>query len=201
MHIPKYALFYDNHTMPTCPDVGHGFDVEHFVNRIHKCGVDYLTFHARCNLGMSYYDTNIGIKHPSLQYDLFGSIAELCNKKEIAITAYLNAGISSAEGLEHPEWNRVSLDGRIRAENRIDPYVRTMCFNSGYHEHLVAMVIEIAEKYNISGFFLDCFGWPACTCDNCIREMKGLGINWEDPKEVRLFGKMSALRLATEFVE
>ena len=22
MHQPKYCLFYDNHTMPACPDVG-----------------------------------------------------------------------------------------------------------------------------------------------------------------------------------
>src|SRR5690554_7437232 len=65
MHQPKYCLFYDNHTMPAIPDVGENFDVEAFTDRIKDCGVDYLTFHARCNLGMAYYDTKIGIKHPS----------------------------------------------------------------------------------------------------------------------------------------
>ena len=75
MHQPKYSLFYDFQTMPACPDAGRNFDVEHFTDRIKACGVDYLTFHARCNLGMAYYDTKIGIRHPSLQHDLFGGIA------------------------------------------------------------------------------------------------------------------------------
>ena len=74
MHQPKYCLFYDNHTMPAIPDVGESFDVEAFTDRIKDCGVDYLTFHARCNLGMAYYDTKIGIKHPSLKYDLVWQI-------------------------------------------------------------------------------------------------------------------------------
>ena len=54
MHQPKYCLFYDNHTMPACPDVGENFDAELFTDRIKSCGVDYLTFHARCNMGMAY---------------------------------------------------------------------------------------------------------------------------------------------------
>ena len=33
MHQPKYCLFYDNHTMPACPDVGENFDVETFIDR------------------------------------------------------------------------------------------------------------------------------------------------------------------------
>ena len=37
---PKYCLFYDNHTMPACPDVGENFDVEAFTDRIKRCGVD-----------------------------------------------------------------------------------------------------------------------------------------------------------------
>ena len=53
---------------------------------------------------MAYYDTKIGIKHPSLKYDLFGKLAEACQRKDIALIAYLNGGISSAEGVLHREW-------------------------------------------------------------------------------------------------
>ena len=57
IHEPGYCLFYDNHTMPALPDVGENFDAELFTDRLKDCGVDYLTFHARCNLGMAYYNT------------------------------------------------------------------------------------------------------------------------------------------------
>ena len=79
MHQVKYGLFYDNHTHMENPDVGKDFDPEYFIDQIKRCGVDYLAFHARCNVGMAYYDTKIGIKHPSLTYDLFGKLAELAD--------------------------------------------------------------------------------------------------------------------------
>jgi len=201
VHQPKYALFYDNHTMPHCPDVGKGFDVEHFTDRIKACGVDYLTFHARCNLGMAYYDTSIGTKHPSLEYDLFGRLADACQRKDIALTAYLNAGISSAEGVAHPEWVRLPFDGHAYPEERMTPYVRTMCFNSGYRQHLVSMVDEIARKYPVAGFFIDCIGSPDCVCPICIREMKERSIDWRDKQAVREFGKLASKRLAIDIAQ
>ena len=198
IHQPKYCLFYDNHTMPACPDVGENFDVEAFTDRIKKCGVDYLTFHARCNLGMAYYDTKIGIKHPSLKYDLFGKLAEACQRKGIALTAYLNAGISSAEGVLHREWTTLAFDGREYRDPRFTPYVRTMCYNSPYRDHLIAMVEEIANKYPVSGFFIDCLQNFYCVCPICVKEMKDRGIDYNNREEVGKFSIFSALRLAKD---
>jgi len=64
MHKVKYGLFFDNHTQMENPDVGKNFDPEYFTDQLLSCGVDYLGFHARCNVGMAYYDTAIGIRHP-----------------------------------------------------------------------------------------------------------------------------------------
>ena len=72
MHIPKFAVFYDFHTMPACPDVGAGFDCDAAAEQLKRCGADFTIFAARCNLGMAYYDTKTGIRHPALKYDLFG---------------------------------------------------------------------------------------------------------------------------------
>lgn len=201
MHQPKYCLFYDNHTMKACPDVGAGFDVEEFTDRIAACGVDYLTFHARCNQGFAYYDTEIGIKHPSLEYDLFGKLAESSQRKGIALTAYLNGGISSEEGLRHREWTTLGFDGREYREDRINPYVRTMCYNSPYRDHLIAMVKEIALKYPVAGFFIDCLAPYKCICPTCVKEMKERGIDWSDEKEVEKFSEFSMLRLSKDIAE
>ena len=198
MHKPKYCLFYDNHTMPACPDVGENFDAEAFTDRIKRAGVDYLTFHARCNLGMAYYDTKIGIKHPSLKYDMFGKLADACKRKNIALTAYLNGGISSAEGVLHRDWTTLTFDGREYPENRITPYVRTMCYNSPYRDHLIAMVEEIANNYPVSGFFIDCLQNFSCVCPICVKEMKEKGIDFSNREAVGKFSEFSALRLAKD---
>ena len=198
LHNPKYCLFYDNHTMPACPDVGENFDAEAFTDRIKWCGVDYLTFHARCNLGMAYYDTKIGIKHPSLKYDLFGELADACQRKGIALPAYLNGGISSAEGVLHRDWTTIAFDGREYRDPHFTPYVRTMCYNSPYRDHLIAMVEEIANNYPVSGFFIDCLQRFYCTCPICIKEMKERGIDYTNKKAVGEFSDFSALRLAND---
>jgi len=201
IHQPKYCLFYDNHTMPAIPDMGENFDVEQFTDRIKDCGVDYLTFHARCNLGNAYYNTKIGTRHPSLKYDLFGQLSEACSRKGIALTAYLNGGISSSEGLAHREWTTLYFDGRELREPRFTPYVRTMCYNTPYRDHLIAMVKEIAENYPVSGFFIDCLQNFPCVCPVCIKEMKKRGIDYTNREEVVKFAEFSALRLAKDIYD
>ncbi|MFA6102715.1 MAG: hypothetical protein WCV67_05085 [Victivallaceae bacterium] len=201
MHNPKYCLFYDNHTMPACPDVGENFDAELFTDRIKACGVDYLTFHARCNMGMAYYDTKIGIRHPSLKYDMFGRLAEACQRKDIALTAYLNGGISNEEGLRHREWTTLLFDGREYREPRLTPYVRTMCYNSPYRDHLIAMVKEIARNYPVAGFFIDCLAGYPCVCPTCVKEMKERGIDWKVESEVVKFSEFSVLRLSRDIAQ
>ena len=198
---PKYCLFYDNHTMPAIPDVGETFDADAFTDRIKDCGVGYLTFHARCNQGMAYYNTKIGIKHPSLKYDLFSHLADACQQKGIALIAYIHVGISSAEGLLHREWTTLSFDGRAYRNPPFTPYVRTMCFNSPYRNHLIAMVKEIGNNYPISGFFFDGLQEFNCICPVCVKEMKHQGINYNDEKEVSKFSEYSALKLAKDLAE
>jgi hypothetical protein len=198
MYDPKYCLFYDNNTMSAFPGVGEAFDVEAFTDRIKRCGVDYLTFHARCDQGMAYYYTKTGTRHPSLKYDLFGKLAESCKRKGIALTAYFNGGISSDEGLHHREWTTLSFDGRGYREPRFTPYVRTMCYNTPYRDHLIEMVKEIAENYPISGIFIDCMGSYPCICPVCVKEMKERGIDWNDLEEVTRFSEFSLTRLSKD---
>ncbi|NLO01333.1 MAG: hypothetical protein GX126_03290, partial [Bacteroidales bacterium] len=201
MYEPKYCLFYDNHTMQACPDVGETFDAEVFTDRIKACGVDYLTFHARCNQGMAYYDTKIGIKHPSLKYDLFGSLANACLKRDIALMAYIHCGISSAEGLQHRDWTTLSFDGRAYRNPPFTPYVRTMCYNSPYRDRVIAMVKEIADNYPVAGFFFDGLQEFNCVCPICVKEMKEKGIDYNNINEVEKFSEFSALRLAKDIAK
>ena len=77
----KYGLFYDFHTPTTIPDVGAKFDVEAFTDQVKSCGVDFLTWHARCNQGNAYYNTKLGLRHPSLRFDLIRELGESCRRR------------------------------------------------------------------------------------------------------------------------
>ncbi|WP_147372289.1 alpha-amylase family protein, partial [Mariniphaga sediminis] len=198
IHQPRYCLFFDNHTMPAIPDVGKNFDVEAFTDRIKDCGVDYLIFSIRCNQGMAYYDTKMGIKHPSLEYDLLGRLAKSCQQKEIALLAYFHAGLSSAEGLQHRDWTTLSFDGWEYREPRFTPYVRTMCYNSPYRDHLIGMIEEVAGNYPVSGIFIDGLQDFGCICPICVKEMKERGVDYSNREEVGKFSHFSIHRLAED---
>ena len=115
MFKPKYSMFFDMHTMQKCPDVGHNFDAADFASELHKAGVELVGFHAKCNQGFCYFDTQKGIRHPSLRpgHDLFGDVVRECNKLGIQVSAYFNCGLSYENALEHTDWCRIGLDGNI----------------------------------------------------------------------------------------
>lgn len=195
-HDPKYSLFFDNHTMQACPDVGAEFDAEEFVGRIADCGVDFVTFHARCNQGFAYYDTTIGTRHPSLKGDMFGQFVRACKERGIAVSAYFNVGISSEEALRHPDWATLYPDGRIYQEPFLRPDVRTMCYNSPYRNHLLEMIQEVATNYPVKGFFLDCLYSYRCVCPKCLALMQEQGLDWRNDGQLDRFSLNSAVTLA-----
>jgi hypothetical protein len=203
MYKPKYALFFDNHTMAACPDVGVNFNADEFAGRISDCGADFVGFHAKCNQGFCYYDTEIGIKHPSLHRDMFGEMVVACQSRNIAVTAYFNCGLSNEDAIRHPEWNTISPKGEVLQASVYDlgwisPYIRTMCVNSPYRDYLISLILEVARKYPVAGFLLDSFNGFPCICPACIREMKERGINWRDADEIQKFARFSVLRLAED---
>ena len=139
MHIPKRGVLYDFHTMPACPDVGRGFDCEAFAEDLKRNGVDFTVFPARCNLGMSYFDTKLGIRHPALQFDLLRGVIDACHRRGIAVSAYMNLGLSHEEGLLHRDWTVLHPDGHAYMPPFEGHFFRTMCYNSPYAEHVLAV--------------------------------------------------------------
>ena len=201
MHTPRWCLFYDVHTMPACPDVGANFDADAFADRIKGCGVDYVVFHARCNLGMAYYNTKAGIRHPSLKYDLFGRFTAACVARGIAVGAYFNVGLSHEEALRHRDWTVLTPEGYTYKPDRLDHFFRMMCYNTGYAGHLLEMVREVLGGYPVSGLFFDCMGQPPCVGVECIREMKECGIDWTDGVQLARFANFSRVRMARRLAE
>ena len=197
MHKVKYGLFYDNHTHIDNPDVGKNFDPEYFTDEIKKCGVDYIGFHARCNQGMAYYDTKIGIRHPSLSYDLFGKVVECCRKKDIAVVAYFNGCLSMMELVDRREWQTLHMEGH-GCYGRVHPFAVTACYNTPYRNHTISMIREVVSQYDVQGVFLDCLLPRPCICPTCVRLMKESGVDYQDFDSVMEFSRQSIIRFCQD---
>lgn len=198
MHEPKWCLFFDFHTMPACPDVGAGFDFDAICGQIADCGVDYMVFPARCNLGTAYYDTKVGTRHPALTYDLIGELSKHCDQRGIALTCYINVGLSHEEALLHRDWCVVTEEGYLYRPDRLNHFFRQMCYNTAYGDHVTEMVREVASGYPIAGFFFDCMYTHPCVGVECIREMKSSGVDWTDPEQLHDYNYLKMNRFARQ---
>lgn len=199
----KYSLFYDFHTSSEIPDVGAKFDAEAFTDQVKSCGVDFLTWHARCNQGSAYYDTRYGTRHPSLQFDMIRAIGEACRRKGIRFSVYFNGYYSDEELIHHRDWMLVSMNGEIyhgygSPSGFSGPWARGACYNSPFRDHLKKMVLELVKNYPVDGFFFDCLYTPSCVCPHCVKEMKEKGIDCTDPKAVECFGLFSVRRFCSD---
>ena len=205
MYHPKYSMFFDMHTMKGCPEVGKNFDAAVFAQKLKNAGVDFCGFHAQCNQGFSYYNTKIGNRHPSMAegQDLFGDVVAQCNKAGIQVTAYFNCGLSNEDAVKHPEWSRVGLDGNILHPEIYDigwitPYMRTMCPNSPWREHLLSMIKEVKDNYPVAGFLFDSFNVFPCICPHCVKGMKAANLDYTKEEDVMKFAQQSVLSLAED---
>jgi len=190
----KYALFYDFHTLATIPDVGAKFNVEAFTDQVKSCGVDFLTFHARCNQGNAYYNTKIGTRHPSLKYDLIDKLGKSCAKKGIRLSLYFNGHLSEEETFAHLDWADLPFSPELR-KDKADPFYHQVCYNSPFREHMRDMVLELIKNYKFDGFFFDCLGASDCVCPRCVKEMQEKGIDFTKLEEVLKFSAFSVHRM------
>ena len=205
MYKPKYAMFFDNHTQKACPDMGQNFDAEAFGTRLEKAGVDFIGFHAKCNQGLCYFNTEKGVRHPTLKegFDLFGETVKACKKHNIAVAAYLNCGLSNEDGVLHPEWCKLSPEGhRTHFElfnmGYISPFLRPMCMNSPYRDHFFSLVKEVMAQYDVKGFLFDSMNSFPCVCPYCVEGMKKLSMDYTDPQDVVKFAHLTSVRMAQD---
>ncbi|MEN6403495.1 MAG: alpha-amylase family protein [Armatimonadia bacterium] len=201
MHDPKWCIFFDFHTMPANPDVGKGFDFDAITGQLADAGVDYIVFPARCNLGTAYYDTKIGIKHAALEYDLIGKLNDACMKRGIALTCYINIGLSHEEGLRKRDWLTIQKEGYVYGPDRLNSFMRQMCYNSGYGQHAVDMVTELLTMHPIAGLFFDCMFTQPCYGIECMEEMKRLGVDWQDDEQIHDYNYMKMNRMAQNLTD
>ena len=182
------AIHFDFHTMPGINDFGERFDAEKFAQTLQDAGVKYINTFARCNEGFAYYPTKIGVPYENMKGDMLGDIVRECHKRDIGVTAYMNAGYDQEQAIRHREWTIKNPDIN-RSSDWVYDYFIDMCYmNSGYKQYMLDMIKEVVDNYDVDGFFIDCMGSNSCYCQDCMRDMKKKGVNTEDPAAVKAYG-------------
>lgn len=194
----KRAVHFDFHTNGGIYDFGKDFDADKFARQLVDAKVGYINFFAQCNLGFSYYPTEIGVPYPYMKGDLFGSALRACHKVGVGVTAYVNIGLNHEQAIRHPEWLKMNKDGQIYDFSQGGNWFRRMCHNTGYHDHVLAVIKEIVDRYDPDGFFCDGLTLKPCYCRKCMDDMISRGIDTNDEVAVTAFADEQLIRICED---
>ncbi|GBC70925.1 hypothetical protein HRbin02_00698 [Candidatus Calditenuaceae archaeon HR02] len=185
----------DFHTSPLIPDMAADFNPEEFADTLLRASVNSITVFAKCHHGMSYYDTRVGVKHPSLKIDLLREMVDACHGRGIRVAAYYSVCWDAYMGDEHPEWLQIDKNGvPVRPRPFERPYYswETLCLNTPYVDYVEAQVREVLSGYEVDGIFLDIVVQrrPGCICHLCRSSMDRLGMDYSDDEALRSHSRM-----------
>lgn len=170
----------DFHTSPVIDDVGTQFDADDFVRTLKDAHVDSINIFAKCHHGMCCYPTKIGKMHPSLKFDLMGTMIEKLHAAGITCPIYFPLGWEETAA-EHPEWLEIGADGVLGHKLPFEAGNNTwrkLCLNNSEYKNFVKMQLaEILENYDVDGFWFDIIFQQKCMCRECMEEMRRMELN------------------------
>ena len=182
----------DFHTAPFLPGVGGSFDAAGFIKTLKKSNVNVVVLFTKDHYGLSFYDTEIGKRHPGLNFDLFGKTLAEAHRHDIKVMAYHSVVWDMAAANANPDWCMLAS-----SETSYPWDWKSVCINSPYTEELLwPQVKEIVGKYDVDGMWFDIVFFPqnTCFCEYCLRAMQAEEVNPNDPKEHQKFNERSILR-------
>ena len=188
---PRRAVHLDFHTMPGVPDMGRDFDADEFADTLKNAGAEYVNLFAKCNLGFCYYPTRIGAVYPGLERDLFGDMLRACRARGLGVSAYFNVGLGHEQALRRRDWCVVNEQGQVYAFDKMDHWFRTMCFQSGYRDYILALIDEVLANYPVDGLLLDSMSQTVCLGVECLDAMRANGLDPRRPEDRREQGRLT----------
>lgn len=183
---PYRQVHLDFHTWGKIPEVGKNFSKENFQLALKTANLDSITVFAKCNMGYCYYPTKVGVMHPSLDFDLTAAMVEAAHEIGVRAPIYINAGLNEEHAVSHPEWH---AKREINGDARWGDFT-LLCLNDGvWAGEVYKLCEEVCKLYkSIDGIFFDiALIDEACYCDECIRGMTEMGLNYKCEEDAKKY--------------
>jgi len=198
-------IHLDFHT-PDFVKVGRKFDAKQFFDTLEEAHVNAVSVFATCHHGNSYFDTETGMRHPGLDFDLFGRMAEEASKRPVALLAYVSMNVNEVQAAHHPDWHALRPDGSSVnsqiLQDGYELYWTWLCPNrSGLLEDFFyPHVDELLDRYAVDGLFIDMAGYlpESCFCEKCVSMMRAGGMDPRDIADHNRFNHETIQKIAAE---
>jgi len=160
-----FGLHYDLHAQATDTELGRELTHEHLRERLLRVKPDWIQCDCKGHAGYTSWPTQIGSPSPGIIRDALRIHRDVTRELGIKLGMHYS-GVWDTRAIElHPDWALIHADGSA------DP--NFTCRLSGYVDELmIPQMLEIVDKYDVDGFWVDGENWASrpCWCERCRAE-------------------------------
>jgi alpha-L-fucosidase len=160
-----FGIHYDLHANADDTELGRELTPEHLRQRLLRTRPDWVQTDCKGHPGYTSWPTSVGSTSPGVVKDSLRIYRDVTRELGIRLGVHYS-GVWDSRAVElHPEWARVDAAGQHDS--------RITCRLRGYDEQLmIPQMMEIIDKYDVDGFWVDGENWAAlpCWCDRCRAE-------------------------------
>ncbi len=139
LHLPPEGLF--------------DIDVPAVMGRARDAGTESVLIYAQDHWGYAHYLSDVGVRHPNLRGDFFGSQVAEARKLGMSVIGYYSLQFNTQIVLSHPDWGWVDEKGEPERWRW-----NVTCLDTPYRQYVLGMIDELFSRYELDELFLDIFG-------------------------------------------
>jgi hypothetical protein len=143
----------------TPPEERFNIDIEGALHAARDAGAEAMMFYTQDHWGYAYYLSDVAVRHPHLDRDLFGTETALAHRLGMSVCAYYCLQFNNQAVIAHPDWSWVNEKGEPeRWMVGGQPYWYMTCLDGPYRQYVLRMIDEIFARYQVEQLFIDIFG-------------------------------------------
>lgn len=166
-----FGLHYDLHAGAGDTELGAALTHEHLREALLRVKPDWVQCDCKGHPGYTSWPTKVGSTSPGVVRDALRIHRDVTRELGIPLVMHYS-GVWDIRAVElHPEWARIG--SAAEGEGKEDFIKGTTCNLSSYTDELmVPQMLELIEKYDVDGFWVDGENWAtrACYCSRCTGE-------------------------------
>ena len=98
----------------TPPDEHFNINLDAATKAARDAGAEAVMFYSQDHWGYAYYPSEVAVRHPHLNLDLFGTEVSCAHKLGMSVTCYYSLQFNTQIVLSHPDWGWVDEKGELQ---------------------------------------------------------------------------------------
>jgi len=135
------------------PEGRFDIDVPGAMARARDAGTETVLLYAQDHWGHALYTSDVGVRHPNLKGDFFGTEVAEARKLGMSVIGYYSLQFNTQLVMKHPDWGWVNEKGEPESWRW-----SITCLDTPYRQYVLGMIDEMFSRYELDELFLDIFG-------------------------------------------